>query len=91
MEPIVHHEHWCLSFGFHESLSICRVIADQMEGLFNVFARMYQQRASYAVLVDIPDVNVVPVCAVVVHGSEAISEVTSRGNTILRSGNGETR
>ena len=90
VERIVHHEHWRLLLGFQESSGICRVIADQMERLVDVFAGMYQQRASYAVLVDIPDVNVVPICAVVFHGSEAISEVPSSGNTILRSGNGET-
>jgi hypothetical protein len=86
VEPIVHHEHWCLAFSFHESLSIRCVIADQMERSFHVFARMYQQWTPYAVLVDVPDVDVVPVCAVVVHGSEAISEVASRWNTILRNG-----
>jgi hypothetical protein len=61
-----------------------------MVGSFDVFARMYQQWTSYAVLVDVPDVDVVPVCAVVVHGTEAISEVASRWNTILRNGNRET-
>lgn len=83
MEPVIHDQSAGRFLGILHCRKILRVVADEEKRPCYFLARVDQQRPTDPILIEITQMDVVPVGAVIGIGGEAIREIATGGDSVL--------